>query len=104
MAATTSLICFFSRMGGANMPDMTTHFKLRFDRSQISHWGSRYSYSTMDVSESVVENEIGNYAKKNGHLTKEYLVKIGYWKSPRSTKRCQSNDDAFIRAVTATAL
>lgn len=82
------------------MPLMAPDFKLRFDRSEIGHWASRYSYP----GESVVENEIAAYAKKNGHLTKEYLVAIGYWKSPRVTKRCRSNDEDFIRAVTTTAL
>jgi len=87
------------RQVGAKMPAMGGDFHLRFDAGEIGDWASRYKYP----GESVIEDEIGAYAKKNGHLTKEYLLRICQWKSPRTHKRCLANDEDFIRAVTSTA-
>ena len=81
------------------MPPMAIDFKLRFDRDEIAHWSARYGFP----GDSVIESEIGSYARTHGHMRREHLIGIGYWKSPRATKRCQSNDDEFVRAVTATA-
>jgi hypothetical protein len=62
-----------SRPVGRERQDMKSAipFQLRFDRSQIEHWASRYSYE----GEPMVMDEIAPYAKQHGHLTKDYLVK-----------------------------
>ena len=79
---------------------MSIPFKLRFDRNQINEWSSKYIYP----SEDAVRNEIAPRAKKLGHLSKSDFVTLCRWKSPRTTKLCQINDEDFIRAVTSTAL
>ena len=75
------------------MPSMPPDFKLRFDRSEIGHWASRYSYP----GESVVEDKIAAYARKNGHLTKESRRHRVLEVAARH-EACQSNEEDFIRA------
>jgi hypothetical protein len=75
---------------------MGIDFRLRFDRSRIEDWASKYSYQ----GEEVIEEEIGPWAKANGYLSKEHFLSICHWKTPRSRPHCESNDAEFIRAVT----
>jgi predicted amino acid racemase len=42
--------------------------------------------------------------KKRGWLTKEDLIKVCYWKSPRAIHHISANKPAFIKEITATAL
>ena len=72
-------------------------FKLRFAPDTIEYRSQRYTFPDESVT------AIGNHARADGHLTTKGLVDIGYWKSPRTTRRCQANDDDFVRAVTTTA-
>lgn len=42
--------------------------------------------------------------KKRGWLTKEDLVKVCYWKSPRAIHYINANSPTFIKKITTTAL
>jgi hypothetical protein len=79
---------------------MDINFRLRFDRSQIDHWASRYGYQ----GEEVIEKEIAPQAKSQEYLSKEQFLAICHWKTPRNRPHCKSNDAEFIRVVTAASL
>ena len=75
-------------------------FLLRFDRDQVSYWASRYSYS---IDETLIE-PISLRARAAGYLTKADFLELCYWKSPRILPQARRNSEAFIQAVTRTAL
>jgi hypothetical protein len=79
---------------------MPIDFKLRFKHGEIARWAQRYKVETDAVIE---DDNLRGYVKTHGHLSKDYLLKIAHWKSPRSAGRCKDNDEDFVRAVTATA-
>jgi len=75
-------------------------FKLRLDRGEINHWTDRYDIA----KDAVVDgDEFRGHAKTHGYFSKNHLLRIAHWKSPRSAGRCEDNDEDFVRAVTATA-
>jgi hypothetical protein len=92
MVQSSTTPCIIAAMG--------IDFRLRFDRSQIAQWASRYTYP----GEGIVENEIAPRAKKDGYLSREDFLALCKWKTPRSAPRCETNDEDFIRSVTSTAL
>lgn len=86
---------------------MAPDFKLRFDRSQIDHWASRYINGMKPkekLLEARVEDEIAPAAKAQGHLTKADFRDACRWKSLRTQTRCAANEEEFVRVVSATAL
>ena len=42
--------------------------------------------------------------RRRGCFTRREFLEFAAWKSPRALPRCRTNEDAFVRAVTATAL
>ncbi len=73
---------------------------LRFPASEIEVWARRYSYPRSDQQLcSVVRPE----AQRQGHITREQLLQICYWKTPRAAGKAEPNDDAFVREVTRIA-
>lgn len=47
---------------------------------------------------------IGPAVRKRGHYTRDDFLTVGTWKSRRPQKRYAMNDEAFVVAVTRTAL
>ncbi|HEY8749635.1 MAG TPA: hypothetical protein VIM11_16750 [Tepidisphaeraceae bacterium] len=80
---------------------MDNMFRMRFQIINVDHWASRYNAD--DPREVHLEGSIAASAKKLGYLTKHDLFEICRWKSPRTSGRCDRNDEDFVRAVTATA-
>ncbi len=79
---------------------MVYKFKLRFPKSKIPYWASRYDYKNEDVICNVLAPKI----QKQKYLTKEDFMFLCRWKSPRPTKQYEKNLDYFIKEVTRIAL
>lgn len=79
---------------------MITNFKLRFPKSKINHWASRYDYKNEDVVCNVLAPKI----QRQRYLTKDDFMFLTRWKSPRPTKQANKNDELFIVEVTKIAL
>jgi hypothetical protein len=75
-------------------------FALRFDPRLVRPLAARFDAS----GDARVEREVAPRARENGYLTKADFLAVCAWKSPRSRPRCEANSEAFVRAVTATAL
>jgi hypothetical protein len=73
---------------------------LRFNKSKITYFASRYEYANGE-NELI---ELGPKIKDMGYLTKEELYKVAYWKSPRSSVHIASNADDYVREITGFAL
>lgn len=78
---------------------MTT-FILRFDQASIPDWASQFN----PEEDAAVENEIVPQVRRRGYLTKEELLSLCRWKSPRARKYVEDNDEDFIKVVTQIAL
>lgn len=74
-------------------------FKLMFDKADIRKYASEYSYSRFEneVLESI------EIVRHRGHLTKEELLLVANWKTPRSQPRVTSNNSDFVEEVTKIA-
>lgn len=71
-------------------------FKLRFPKSQIDYWASRYSYE----DDSLLIETIGPRARNQGYLAHSDLVEICRWKTPRTGPKIVSNTPDYVEAVT----
>jgi hypothetical protein len=76
------------------------NFRLRFPAAAIPQWAAAYEYA----GEKELLATVPPRVKSAGYLTKDDLIEIGAWKSPRIRSRIASNDDAFVREVTKIAL
>ena len=77
--------------------------KLRFCESEITYWEERY---VEHANEESLKNEqefmdLKHEIQKRGHLTKDELYQVAYWKSPRRSKLVLENSDEAIEKVTA---
>jgi hypothetical protein len=59
--------------------------------------------STEEWEKAVLLTKNLNSARKRGWLTRDDLIAIGYWKSPRAIKHIKSNHYATIKKVTQNA-
>ena len=75
-------------------------FRLRFPESEITYWADRYDFGG-DID---VENEVAAPARKQGYLTRNQFLKICEWKTKRSRKKCEKNDEGMVREATRIAL
>jgi len=75
-------------------------FHLRFDPSEVDHWAARYSYGGEEELLAAVPLRV----RQAGYLTRQDLLEIGVWKSPRIRSRVLSNDDSLVREVTRISL
>jgi predicted RNase H-like nuclease len=78
---------------------MPADFRLRFPLSEVLYWASRYAYA----DDAEVE-AIGDRARERGWFTRDEFLSVARWKTPRSRKQCEKNDEAHIRAATELAL
>jgi predicted RNase H-like nuclease len=74
-------------------------FRLRFPISEVMYWSARYAYA----DDAEVE-AIGEAARERGWYTRDEFLAVARWKSPRSRKRCEENDEAAVKAATRVAL
>ena len=74
-------------------------FSLRFDLSKIGSWAGKYVYG-----DSVVVEQVGPQARRQGFLTRDQLLTLAHWKSPRIVPKCETNDADFVEEVTGKAL
>jgi len=74
-------------------------FRLRFPLSEVMYWAARYAYA----DDAEVE-AIGERARMRGWFTRDEFLAVARWKSPRSRRRCEENDEATVKAATQLAL
>ena len=79
---------------------MSYNFKLKILKKEIRNWASRYSYNNEDK----MSKEIAPKIQKQKYLTKDDLIFICRWKSPRITPLAKQNDESLIKEVTSISL
>jgi len=78
---------------------MPPEFRMRFSTSEVMYWAARYAYA----DDAEVE-AIGEAARNRGWFTRDEFLTVARWKSPRSQRRCEENDDSMVKAITHLAL
>jgi len=78
---------------------MTADFRLRFPLSEVMYWAARYAYA-----EDAEVEAIGDRARERGWYTRDEFLAVARWKSPRSKRLCEENDESVVKAVTQLAL
>ena len=71
-------------------------FALRFDKSEIEHWASRYSYP----GESYIVDTLAPRVRAAGFYSKPDFLALCEWKSTRIRKHVAKNTDSFPRRNT----
>jgi hypothetical protein len=79
-----------------------TNFALRFDPNDILKFANQYPAE--DDLEVVVEKVIAPKVREQGHYTRDELITVCRWKTPRSKPRVAENNEEFVCEVTQTAL
>jgi len=74
--------------------------RLRFRPAQIPALEKRYVYARVETDLMALCPEI----RRRGHLTKEQLQLLAYWKSPRSAGQVEKNSESFVKEITGLAL
>ena len=78
---------------------VAAQFRLRFRVSEVMYWTARYAYA----DDAEVE-AIGAAAGERGWYARDEFLTVARWKSPRSRRRCEENEEPHVRAVTQRAL
>ncbi len=81
--------------------------KLRFKISEIGRYSLEYEgkqHPKDRETASVIAEEIVPAYRARGFLKKEEFLQVCAWKTPRSRSRCETNDAAIIRDVSALVL
>ena len=81
--------------------------KLRFDPERIRELAGRYDAETRERDRrltTAITKEVFPSYKQKGHLTKDEFRTVCEWKTPRSKRWCESNDEDLIKEVSALAL
>lgn len=73
---------------------------LRFEEDEIPEIARRYQYP---ISETALI-EMKGAVLRRGHLTKDELSQVAYWKSPRSSGHVRKNSEEYVSEVTWFAL
>jgi len=79
---------------------MPYNFKLKIPKNEIILYSKRYEYNNEDV----MCNEISPKIQKQKYLTKDDLLFISRWKSPRITPLAKQNNESLIKEVTSISL
>jgi hypothetical protein len=86
---------------------MTGVKRLKIDEPFVVEWSDRYLGDTSGA-EAALEDRlfrvISPVLRRRGHLTREELLTIGRWKSPRARSRLEENGAKRVRAITSMAL
>jgi len=75
-------------------------FFLRFPERDIPDWAAKYA----DDSGDLVDGGLRRRVRERGYLTRQELLEICYWKSPRTQSRVATNVSAKVRELTRVAL
>lgn len=75
-------------------------FKLRFPKSEVRKWASRYVYP----GEDHLIQKLLPPARQRGYLKKEEFLAVCRWKTPRSQPRAATNEPDYLKSVTDIAL
>lgn len=75
-------------------------FTLRFDKELVPYWAELPKAN----EDPKIENEIVPRVRELGYLTKKDFLILCRWKSPRTRKHVENNDEDFIRVVTQIVL
>lgn len=82
------------------VPERPVKLAPRFDPKLLRTLAARFDGS----GDEPIEREVATRARVEKVLSKRDFLELCEWKTPRTRPRCASNDEAFVRAVTATAL
>lgn len=78
--------------------------KLRFARHRINELASQYDAELGErdrrLTGGITEQVFPSYRRK-GYLTKGEFTKVCAWKTPRTRKRCELNDERMVREISA---
>jgi hypothetical protein len=72
------------------------------DRRFVDHWAGRYVADTSKTERELFD-EVGPRARRRGFYTRDELMLVGEWKSPRARPRLASNSDEDVEDVTRLA-
>jgi len=75
----------------------TSHLELT--RENVIKWAHEYDLKASQ-QDKAVEKEMKDKLRTQRFLTRDDLVKVGMWKSPRPKKQYESNDDDVVRELT----
>ena len=75
-------------------------FKLKIPKNQIKLYSEKYVYTNEDKMCEIIAPKI----QKQKYLTKDDLIFICRWKSPRITPLAKQNESKFVEEVTSIAL
>jgi len=76
---------------------------MKLSRAFVAQWSGRY-IEFMDDEEARLLNEVGPRLREHGCYTRDELVTVGTWKSPRIRSRLEHNSDADTHDITSIAL
>lgn len=77
-----------------------TNPSIRFKNDEIGNIALRYQYSTHETELITLKADV----IARGHLTKDELEKVAYWKAPRSSGHAKKNAEEYVREITRFAL
>ena len=72
---------------------------LRFEKNEITNIASRYQYPISETDLMALKPAVN----KRGHLTKDELSTVAYWKAPRSSGHAQKNSEDYVSEITGFA-
>jgi len=80
-------------------------YMLRFQEDQIPTLAGRYVDLNSDQArEDRITQRISPCTRRTGFYTRADFLELCYWKTPRTRRRCEENDEEFIHEVTRIAL
>lgn len=77
--------------------------RLRFSENRIEYWAKRY-VAKQGVKEEDAFLRLRDRILEKRVLTKQQLLRVTHWKSPRRAEEAENNKDEYVRAITGFAL
>jgi len=79
---------------------------MKLTRDQILIYSKKYELKVKGTSDQFIEEELRDWFATRKYLTREKLIRLGYWKSPRPLKRYKHelNTDERVREITKFSL
>jgi hypothetical protein len=72
---------------------------LRFEKNEITHNARRYQYSINETDLMAMKPAVN----KRGHLSRDELSAVAYWKAPRSSGHAKKNSEDYVLEITGFA-
>jgi hypothetical protein len=73
---------------------------LRFEKHEITRIARRYQYPISETELMVLKATVN----QRGHLTKDELAAVAYWKAPRSSGHARKNSGDYVAEISGFAL